>query len=361
MNPGSELLVRHARVMPGDTVIHLNCGDASFGVAARDAGAARTILADRNIVHVETAARTMEAAGISASEVRLSHGGVDLPANVAACADVVAIRLPREKASFRQLLWDAFGLLKRGGLCYLSGANNEGVRPAVEAMERLFGNARVIAHGNRHRVGESTKRADEPAAVDHIASPFLDHDVFRGIPVQLRGREMMLFSRPGVFSWDHLDEATAILAGMMHVEPGEAVLDLGCGTGALGTVAALLSSGGRVRMLDVDVEAVRCATRTAAHASAVCVEVYASDGAAAVLDECFDVVATNPPFHAGRATDLGVPRRFIEHAWTVLAPGGRLYLVANRTLPYEREVQKRFGNMRLLHDGPRFKVITATK
>jgi 16S rRNA (guanine1207-N2)-methyltransferase len=83
--------------------------------------------------------------------------------------------------------------------------------------------------------------------------------------------------------------------------------------------------------------------------------------AAAVAGERFDVVVTNPPFHVGKATDLNVPLQFIEESWEVLAPGGRLFLVANRTLPYERVVRHRFGNITTAHDGPRFKVLTATK
>jgi 16S rRNA (guanine1207-N2)-methyltransferase len=83
--------------------------------------------------------------------------------------------------------------------------------------------------------------------------------------------------------------------------------------------------------------------------------------AAAVLGERFDVVVTNPPFHVGKATDLSVPLQFIHDAWEVLAPGGRLYLVANRTLPYENTVKHRFGNIDTLHDGQRFKVLSAVR
>ncbi len=114
-------------------------------------------------------------------------------------------------------------------------------------------------------------------------------------------------------------------------------------------------------MVDADVEAVRSAARSA-HANGVAhFRALASDVASAVIDERFDVVVTNPPFHVGKATDLDVPLRFIEDASRVLAPGGRLYLVANRTLPYEQAIHRRFGNIANLHDGPRFKVLSATR
>ena len=63
----------------------------------------------------------------------------------------------------------------------------------------------------------------------------------------------------------------------------------------------------------------------------------------------------------GKTTDLDVPLQFIHDAWNVLASGGRLFLVANRTLPYEQVIKHRFGNVANLHDGPRFKVLTATR
>jgi 16S RNA G1207 methylase RsmC len=92
-------------------------------------------------------------------------------------------------------------------------------------------------------------------------SPFLDKDTFHEIDVDLRGESFRIYSRPGVFSWDHLDEATQILAEHMMVLPGASVLDLGCGSGPLGVLASRLSGGGPLVMVDADVEAVRSATK----------------------------------------------------------------------------------------------------
>ncbi len=139
------------------------------------------------------------------------------------------------------------------------------------------------------------------------------------------------------------------------------MLDIGCGAGALGTLAGLMSHDARVLMLDADVEAVRSAQRTAAAAGLTHAEIRTSDVGAAVAGERFDVVVTNPPFHVGKVTDLNVPMQFIHDAHAALRPGGRMYLVANRTLPYERVVEARFGNVEKVHDGVRFKVLKAIR
>ena len=89
--------------------------------------------------------------------------------------------------------------------------------------------------------------------------------------------------------------------------------------------------------------------------------VVVSDVASAVIDERFDVVVSNPPFHVGKATNLELPLQFIRDAFEVLNPKGRLYLVANRTLPYESMIAEQFGSVQTVHDGVRFKVLSAIK
>jgi 16S rRNA (guanine1207-N2)-methyltransferase len=221
--------------------------------------------------------------------------------------------------------------------------------------------ARLDAQHSGHRMAVATKTQIAPSSLTEGTSPYLDPDHFREVAVTIKGVDYTLFSRPGVFSWEHLDEATQILGDLMDIRAGESVLDLGCGAGALGLTAASLSGTGRVLMVDADAEAVRCVTRGIAKAELGNAEVRASDVGGAVGAEPFDVVVSNPPFHQGKATDLMVPRQFIADAYTHLKVGGRLMLVANRTLPYEQVIAERFGEVRTLHDGRRFKVLGATR
>jgi len=291
--------------------------------------------------------------------VLAGHGS--MPLDPALRADVVAIRIPTEKLAVLQLLADAFAMLRIGGQCCIAGATNEGVKSAATLLKSLFGNATVLGTESGHRAVMAVKRAPTASDTTVLANPALKHDAFHALDVTLRGESMELFSRPGVFSWEHLDEATTILAECMDVRRGDDVLDLGCGSGPLGMLAARLSVTGQVCMVDVDTEAVRCASRAIERAGRTNCDVLTSDVASSVRDRRFDLVLTNPPFHLGKGTDLEVPAQFIVDAWQVLKPGGRLALVANRTLPYERIIHERFGNLVTLFDGRRFKVLGATR
>ena len=356
----TRLLAECLVIAPGATVVQMHGGGGLFAaVASLGRGAARVVVTDRSLVAVEAVRRTFEANGIGNGTVFHGHGSAPLDPELR--ADVVAIRIPTEKLALLQLLADAFALLRVGGSCCIAGATNEGIKSAATLMAALFGNATVLGTQSGHRAVMSVKRASTASDTTMLANVSLQHDAFHLLDVTLRGTSLRLFSRPGVFSWEHVDNATSLLADVMDVRPGDDVLDLGCGSGGLGILAAGISGTGRVRLVDVDSEAIRCATRAIDAAGLVNCSAVCSDIAHEVREERFDLVVANPPFHVGKGTDLDVPSQFIVDAWQVLKRGGRLALVANRTLPYEKLVYATFGNITTLHDGTRFKVLGATR
>lgn len=360
VDPAAMMLAEQMASLQRSTSVHLNCGNGLVPAAAALAGSASVLwCSDRSLPSVQATGRTMAANGIAGSHVVHAHGTHAFP--FALAADVVTIRVSTDKLALQQLLFEAFHALRIGGKCYLAGGNDEGVKPAVRLMESIFGAARLEAQHSGHRMAVATKSQIAPSSLAEGTSPYLDPEQFRELQVTLQGSPLMLYSRPGVFSWEHLDEATQILGDLMEIRAGESVLDMGCGAGALGLAAASLSGTGRVLMVDADAEAVRCVARGITNAGRSNAEVRASDVGGAVGDERFDVVVSNPPFHQGKATDLSVPRQFIADAHAHLHDGGRLYLVANRTLPYEQVIAEQFGDVRTIHDGRRFKVLGATR
>jgi 16S rRNA (guanine1207-N2)-methyltransferase len=91
------------------------------------------------------------------------------------------------------------------------------------------------------------------------------------------------------------------------------------------------------------------------------VHVYWQDVAAGV-PERFDAIVCNPPFHAlGRGDRPDIGRAFIAAAAQALNPGGRLWLVANRHLPYEQALTEGFAEVNIVAQNAGFKIVQATK
>ncbi|MEM9320700.1 MAG: methyltransferase, partial [Pseudomonadota bacterium] len=74
-----------------------------------------------------------------------------------------------------------------------------------------------------------------------------------------------------------------------------------------------------------------------------------------------DHVVTNPPFHDGRMADPSLGQAFIAAAARLLAPKGRLTLVANRQLPYEAVLDAQFIEVDAPQVSGGYKILTAAR
>lgn len=170
-----------------------------------------------------------------------------------------------------------------------------------------------------------------------------------GIPLEhvlgrVRFRGLRLVVEPGVFvprprSGFHVEQALAL------TRPGAVVLDLCCGTGALGAALATEREGVELHAADIDAAGVRCARRNLAHLGG---HIHHGDLFAplpASLRGRVDVLVANAPYvptreiallpaeareHEswisldGGADGLDVVRRVAAGARPWLAPGGNL-------------------------------------
>src|SRR5262245_5562785 len=115
--------------------------------------------------------------------------------------------------------------------------------------------------------------------------------------------DVVLETKPGVFSPKHVDAGTAALLSCLTFSPMDKVLDLGCGYGVVGVIAAKLIGPERVYLLDNDPAAVECATRNAARNGVGAVSIVLSDGFRCFDETDFSMIVCNPPYHA----DFAVP------------------------------------------------------
>ncbi|NQT09149.1 methyltransferase, partial [Candidatus Bathyarchaeota archaeon] len=88
---------------------------------------------------------------------------------------------------------------------------------------------------------------------------------------RLRGQEFEFLTSSGIFSYKKLDLGTRLLVESMVLPESGRVLDVGCGYGPVGIVAARLVPGLEVWMTDVNERAVRLAERNCERNGVACV------------------------------------------------------------------------------------------
>jgi 23S rRNA (guanine1835-N2)-methyltransferase len=134
-------------------------------------------------------------------------------------------------------------------------------------------------------------------------------------------------SRPGVFSYGRMDDGARAIAEVAEVRPGDKIVDIGCGAGAVGVLAGLQSGpGGSVAFVDSNVRAAALTEINAAANGLTDFHVVADAKLGGLPPGEFDLALANPPYYAQQ----GVARLFVEGAARVLRPGGRLYVVTKQ-------------------------------
>jgi 16S rRNA (guanine1207-N2)-methyltransferase len=360
LDVAATLLAENIEIRDADTVLDLNCGDGLVGtVVASLMEKGHILLADPNVIAVDAACRTIEANRLAHVQVYLSNGTSHFKPK--SLVDLVAIRLPKGKLPSLQLIWDAFNVLKTGGRLYLAGANQEGIKTYCRHARELFGYMNTVAYRKGYQVGLAVKQGDTGTIPQIFKDDLLNHEKFHEFTVQVRNESFQVCSRPSVFSWNQLDAGTLALLETIEIKPDDRILDLGCGCGVIGSVAASLAPRGMVYLVDADIDAVESSKRTVSMNGLTNCQVLLSDCASAVKHLPFDVVVTNPPFHLGKAATYNIALQFIQDAYTVLKPGGYLYLVANHFIPYEKSIQQNFGNIKKVYEDTHFKVLQARK
>lgn len=170
------------------------------------------------------------------------------------------------------------------------------------------------------------------------------------IHAAVKGLDLVFETAPGLFSPTRLDAGTLAMLDQVQLSPEDKVLDLGCGYGLVGVVAARLIGPERVWLLDKDPQAVAFARRNLARNGVAGAQCIVSDGFADLDETGFTLILCNPPYHE----DFSVPKHLIEKGFNRLVIGGTMWLVTKREAWHSNKLTAIFGGARVHREGGYF-------
>lgn len=240
---------------------------------------------------------------------------------------------------------EALTALAPDGVLTLAGPDGTGVGRVADRLAELG------TVGDTEAAGVPLYRVTRPADVEVPA-----WEPERRLTATVRGVESTLVTRPGLFSAGGLDDGSRLLLETLLDRglpaDGDRVLDLCAGYGAVGTTLAGASEV-RPVLTDDDRRATACAEATLVASDREGV-VRCADGTTAVTGP-FDLVATNPPTHAGRS----VTAALFRGARAVLDTDGVLAVVANETMGYPARLRERFDAVTVARRAAGYEVVLA--
>jgi 16S rRNA (guanine1207-N2)-methyltransferase len=260
--------------------------------------------------------------------------------------DMALVLAGRHRGQNELRIAEAIERVAAGGLIAVAGGKDDGVdslRKRINALTPLEGHLPKY-----HGVAFWFRRAGtEAAATLRAGNP--DLLVEGGFK-----------TTPGMFSFDRVDAGSRLLAASLPGDLRGGIADFCAGWGYL--ASEVLRRTRAITALDLyeaDFEALEAA-RLNVH-GAIEPRFFWTDLLTEALERRYDAIVMNPPFHAGRAAEPGIGAGMIRAASKALKPGGRLFMVANRQLPYEQALSAAFASHAEVARDGMFKVLSARR
>lgn len=184
------------------------------------------------------------------------------------------------------------------------------------------------------------------------------------LPYKLDDTEILMTNHAAVFSQEKLDLGTRFFIENIPVsEKYKTIVDLGCGNGVLGLMAAIKNPIAKIIFTDESYMAVESAISNflSVFEDSRDAEFLQTDCLQGIVENSVSLVLCNPPFHQNHAINDNVAWQMFSEARQVLENNGELWVIGNRHLAYHAKLKKLFGNSEVVVSNKKFVIVKAIK
>ena len=270
--------------------------------------------------------------------------------------DLVIIRIPKHNSLLSFQLKSIVPYLHPDTKIVSAGMTKEIHKSNLNLFESIIGPTKTSLAKKKARLIFSN--------VKEIISGYSIEDLLRNCSNNYKINQygLSITGLPGVFSRESLDIGSRVLLQYMPAtKEQQKLIDLGCGTGVLGTYAAKQNPELEVTFTDESWLAVENAKQTFTENTQSKANCYVTDVLAGLDNHYYDFILCNPPFHQQNVQTLSIANKMFKESARKLTSNGELRVVANRHLNYRPMLKKYFAEVAVISKDPKFMVWLATK
>ncbi len=270
--------------------------------------------------------------------------------------DLVIIRVPKHNSLLEFQLASISPHINPKTHIVAAGMSKEIHNSTLKLFEKIIGSTSTSLARKKARLIFAKVEREPKMDCNELVTQF-----------QLKSHNLTIKGMPGVFSRDGLDMgARVLLEHLPTTHVGQKLIDLGCGTGILGTAVASQNPSLEIVFCDESWLATESARRTficnnptknddssQANNNATFLTTNCLQG---LEDNHFDFVLCNPPFHQQNVQTLSIANQMFKQSSKKLTATGELRVVANRHLKYRPLLTSYFNSVEIVSKDPKFVV-----
>ena len=271
--------------------------------------------------------------------------------------DVVLIKLPKSLAMLEDQLHRIRPILAKSTLIVASGMTKHIHMSTMALFEKIIGPTKTSLAQKKARLIFS--QLDEDLTVTENPYPGSYE-----LPYQLDNVAINVSNHAAIFSQEKLDIGARFFIENLPVDDRyKTIVDLGCGNGVLGLMAALKNPQAKIIFTDESYMAVESSINNfvSVFSESRDAEFLQTDCLQGIDDESVSLILCNPPFHQNNAISDNVAWQMFAESKAALEDKGELWVIGNRHLAYHAKLKQIFGDCEVVASNKKFTLFKATK
>ncbi|MCF6281893.1 MAG: methyltransferase [Candidatus Polarisedimenticolaceae bacterium] len=267
--------------------------------------------------------------------------------------DLIIIKVPKSLAMLEDQLFRIRPLLHAGSKVIGAGMVKNIHTSTLKLFEQIIGSTQTsLAKKKARLIFSQPDLTLNPGETPYPSSYTLENS------------DLLISNQANVFSRQGLDIGTRFfLQNLPKSDAPQKVIDLGCGNGLLGLMAAHQNPAAEVTFVDESHMAIASAKANfiAAFGPDRAAEFIITDCLNGIDDSSSDLILNNPPFHQQHAIGDAISLQMFNESKRVLRQRGSLWVIGNLHLAYHKELRRLFGNCREIATNKKFTILSAKK
>lgn len=267
--------------------------------------------------------------------------------------DVVLIKIPKSLALLEEQLIRIKPFVSSLTTMIAAGMVKSIHTSTLKLFEKIIGTTKTSLAKKKARLIFSN--IDE--SIKTITSPYPKSYI-------LEDTDYTIINHANVFSRESLDIGTRFF--LQHIPQADRykkIIDLACGNGVVGLIAADKNPDAKIIFTDESFMAVESAKESfkLAFDESRKAQFRVNDCLTGFEESSADLILNNPPFHQDNAVGDEVAWRMFSQSRDVLKQKGELWVIGNRHLEYHIKLKKIFSNCEMVASNKKFVILKSVK